>query len=397
MYKQDYSKYLNGGTKGPKSKKEVFKKIWGWTKIFLFLFIVVCMLWGCVQMYQPSYTINKVTDMAGNGVYAPGVTFELIILSLNDFGSKTHWFDDSTGVLKEYQLKSISNWAEAFTETSSPYYGFFVYPLAYLLTAFIRGFSGTTEGLLDPSKPNYGVSAIGAILFTSIIVRAITLMFTLKTQMNQEKMTSLQGKQAEIQSKYKGSKDPQTKQKQQMELMALYRKEGISPMSSIATSFLSMPFLFAMFSVVRSAHALKVATVGQITLVEQPWEQIKEGNWIYATLIAVYLPMQILSMFLPMFLRSTKDKKAIKSEQQKKARRRQIIMQVVFIVVFIFVVSTVASGVAIYWIFSSTFQISQTLVFHYMRETKGKRISKKREKIREKKLKIAEKHQNAKT
>ena len=398
MYKQDYSKYLNNSGKGKKTKKEIVKKIWGLTKLVLFVFVIVSMLWGCVQMYQSDYTVGQVTDMAGNKLYAPGVSFEIIIASLKDFGNKTHWFiQNADGTISEYQYNVISNWAEAFTKTSSPFYGFFVYPLSFVLVGFVLLFSGTSDkGLLDPDKANYGVSSILAILFTSIIVKGITLLFTWKTQSNQEKMTSLQGKQAEIQEKYKGSKDPAAKQKQQMELMALYKKEGISPISSLVTSFLSMPFLFAMLSVVRSAHALKVATVGQISLVEQPWDQIKQGNWAYFALIAVYLPLQIVSMLLPQILQMFRKKKAIESEKQKKAKRKQLIIQVVFIVVFIFIVATIASGVAVYWIFSSGFQICQTLAFHFIRESKSARIKRKREKIVQKNKLIAEKVKNVK-
>lgn len=83
-------------------------------------------------------------------------------------------------------------------------------------------------------------------------------------------MQLLQIKQAEIQAKYKGSKDPAAKQKQQMEMMQLYRKEGVSPLSTIGSSFLSIPFLIAMYTVVKSARDLKMATIGQVSLIEKP-------------------------------------------------------------------------------------------------------------------------------
>ncbi|AGR42560.1 membrane protein insertase YidC [Spiroplasma diminutum] len=382
MYKQDYSKYLNNNNSNKKKgPKDYLKLTWVWVKLILFVFIIVSMLWGCVQMYQPEYTVNTVTDMAGNKIYSPGVSFEIIIKSLGDWSSKTHWFQiNNNGELVEYAFNPISNWGQAFYVTSSPFYGFFVYPLAWILVAFISLFSTHGANGLDPQSSTYGVSALFAILITSILIRGITLAFTWKTQLNQEKMQGLQAKQAEIQEKYKNSSDPSAKQKQQMELMSLYKKEGISPMSSIATSFLSMPFLFAMFSVVRATHALKVATIGEITLVEVPFEQIKQGNWIYLTLIVVYLPLQIGSMMLPMILQMFKKKPKLESEQQKKAKRKQLIMQIVFMVVFLFVVFNIASGVAIYWIFSSTFQIIQTLSFHFLKETRPARIKKKREK-----------------
>lgn len=53
-------------------------------------------------------------------------------------------------------------------------------------------------------------------------------------------------------------------------------------------------------------------------------------------------------MLLPLFLQLAKQKGQLMTDQQKKARRRQFIMQAVFAVVFIFIVATVASGVAIY-------------------------------------------------
>lgn len=385
MYKQDYSKYFGGKNgKGKKTPKEIMRTIWGWTKIILFVFIVVSMLWGCVQMYQSDYTVGQVSDMAGNKIFSPGVSFEIMIRSLSDIGSKTHWFViNSDGTISEYQLKAITSWGQAFSETGgSLFYGFFVYPLAFVLVGFTRAFSGVNaDGFIDSTKSNYGVSVLFSIFLTSLIVRGISLAFTWKTQMNQEKMTTLTGKQAEIQAKYKGSSDPAAKQKQQMEMAALYRKEGISPFSSMAAQLVSMPFLFAMFSIVRSVRVLKVAQIGEISLIEQPWTQIKAGNWVYASIIAVYLPLQILSMLLPMFLQMVgKNKKAL-TPQQKKSRKKQLFMQIAFIVVFIFVVSSIATGVAVYWIFSSFFQITQTLMFHYLKETKSKRIKRKREKM----------------
>lgn len=83
-------------------------------------------------------------------------------------------------------------------------------------------------------------------------------------------MQLMQIKQAEIQAKYKGSKDSAAKQKQQMEMMQLYRKEGVSPLSTIGSSFLSIPFLIAMYTVVRATRELKMATIGQISLIEKP-------------------------------------------------------------------------------------------------------------------------------
>lgn len=377
MYKQDYSKYLNKSPKG--NRKDILKKIWAWTKIGLFLFMVISMLWGCVQMFIPEYTVGTVVDMTGHKIYSPGVSFEIVITSLGDNAHKNHMLVPDGDGFTEYQYNVINNWAEAFTKTSSPYYGFFVYPLAYILVGMAKGMAGNK---LDPSSAAYGVGTLFAILFTCILVRGFMLIFTFKAQKNQDKMQAMQLKQAEVQAKYKGSNDPNAKQKQQMELMALYKKEGISPMSAFTSSFVSMPVLFAMYAIVRSTHAIKVAQVGEIKLIEQPWAMTTGGDPIYFTLIAMYLPLQVLSMFLPMFLQMADQRKQKQTAQQKKARKRQIIMQTVFVAVFVFVVAQIASGVAIYWIFSSSFQVFQTIGFHIAKKTRPARMRRKKERLK---------------
>lgn len=386
MYKESgggVMSYLNPqkGIKDKKSRKDVLLKIWKWTKIVLFLFIIISMLWGCIQMYQSAYTVNQVVDMTGAKVYAPGVSFEIIIRSLGEVGGKSHIINiNEQGELIEYGYKTITSWGGAFTETGSPFYGFFVFPTAYILVGILKGFSGTLNpGLDQDSQVTYGVSAFFAIFFTVLIVRSITLAFSWKAQSNQEKMAMLQLKQAEITAKYKEKKDPQSKQKQQAETMALYKKEGLSPMSAMTGQFASLPFLFAIYAIIRSTLALKIATIGEISLIEQPWTQVTSGNMVYFSLLAVYLPLQFLSMLLPTILQFIKQKSKTLTEAQRKSRKRQLIMQLVISVVFIFVVATVASGVAIYWILSSGFQIFQTLGFHFYNKSKHKQGSKEQQ------------------
>ncbi|WP_036228379.1 membrane protein insertase YidC [Mesoplasma photuris] len=384
MYKSGNSvmSYLNPdkSISNPRNAKKIFKQIWKWTKILMFLFIIISMLWGCVQMYQSDYMVNQVIDATGNKVYSPGVSFEIVIKSLGDVGEKNHMITSENGIFSEYAYFSITNWGEAWTKTSSPFYGFFVYPMAFVLSGFIKLFSGTLNPeLTTHAQYIYGIATFFGIFFTVIIVRTITLGFSWKSQKNQSKMQQMQLKQSDIQAKYKDKKDPASKQKQQQEIMALHKKEGISPMSSFAGSFASMPFLFAIYSVIRSTSALKIASVGEISLIEQPWQQITSGNYVYLALLAAYLPLQILSMLLPTILQYIKQKSVTLTEAQRKARKKQLIMQLVMMVVFIFVVTTVASGVCIYWIVSSTYQICQTLGFHFYNQKHIKTGNRERE------------------
>ncbi|WP_425380011.1 membrane protein insertase YidC [Spiroplasma endosymbiont of Stenodema calcarata] len=352
---------------GKRTRKPWYSIAWKWTKLVLYLFLVISMLWGCGQMMVPKFGTAQILDVSGQRVYKPGVFFEIILGNANV--GKEHFFHFENGQLYEYPYLAIRTWADAFVKTTSPFYGCFVFPIAWILVNLIYGFGGLDNG----------AGIIGAIFLTSLIVRLITLMFSWKAQRNQDKMQLMQIKQAEIQAKYKGSKDPAAKQKQQMEMMQLYRKEGVSPLSTIGSSFLSIPFLIAMYTVVRATRELKMATIGQISLIEKPWDMIISGNYIYLALIFVYLPIQVLSMILPTIFNLRKTK--VITKEQKKARKRQFIMQGVMIIVFFVVTISIASGVAIYWIFSAVIQVLQTLAFHFLRVKRRNRRNKNSESV----------------
>ncbi|WP_374696706.1 membrane protein insertase YidC [Spiroplasma endosymbiont of Polydrusus formosus] len=347
---------------GKRTRKPWYSIAWKWIKLFLYLFLIISMLWGCGQMMVPRYGTAQILDVSGQTVYKPGVFFEIILGYVNV--GKEHFFHFENGQFYEYPYLAIRTWYDAFVKTSSPFYGCFVFPVGWILVNLIYGFGGLDNG----------AGIIGALFLTSLIVRLITLMFSWKVQRNQDKMQLMQIKQAEIQAKYKGSRDPVAKQKQQMEIMQLYRKEGVSPLSTIGSSFLSIPFLIAMYTVVRATRELKMATIGKISLIEKPWDMITSGNYVYLTLLFVYLSIQIISMILPTILNLRKTR--VITKEQKKNRKRQFIMQGVMIIVFFVVTISIASGVAIYWIFSAFIQILQTLGFHFLRVKKRRKKNK---------------------
>lgn len=331
--------------------KQWLKLTWKWTKIILGTFLIVSTIWGCGQMMGDanvaSGKISSLYDFKNHNIAA--VFFELLIGNNNV--SKHHIFHLNGNTIYEYSFNGINSWGQAWSVTKSPFYGLFVYPIAWILVSLAKGFGGG------------GVGIIFAIFFTTLFIKLITLVFTFKAQRNQERMQAVQLKTAEVQAKYKQSRDPYAKQKMQMELMAIYKKEGINPISSFIPMFLSIPFLTAMFTVMRSTNLLKTAQIGLIKLIETPWSMINQGHWIYLVIVIVYLPIQLTSMLLPMFLNRSRQK--VKTKESKKALKKQFIMQTIFIVVFTFFVFGTPAGVGIYWIISGGLQILQTVAFHY--------------------------------
>lgn len=350
-------------------KNQWLKITWKWTKIILGTFLIVSTIWGCGQMVGDSKvatsSVVSLYDFQKHNIAA--VFFELLIGTDGIF--KHHIFHVANGTIYEYSFNGISSWGQAWAETKSPFYGLFVYPIAWLLVNIAHGLSGGSANTVNP------VAILFAIFLTTLIIKLITLVFTFKAQQNQEKLQGVQLKTSEIQAKYKYSTDPSAKQKMQMELMNIYKKEGINPIASFIPMFLSIPFLTAMYTVIRSTTLLKTTQIGMIKLIESPWSMITHGQWIYLVIVVIYLPIQLISMLLPMFLNRARQK--VKTKESKAAMKKQMIIQSIFIVLFIFIVFSTPAGVGIYWIISGALQIAQTLGFHYYNKSKRNRYKRK--------------------
>lgn len=85
---------------------------------------------------------------------------------------------------------------------------------------------------------NYGV----AIIFFTIIVKAVLFPFSIKSQRSMASQTKLAAKQKELQAKYGDNK-----QKYNEELMKLYEKEGVNPSSGCLTTLLPLPIMLGIY------------------------------------------------------------------------------------------------------------------------------------------------------
>jgi YidC/Oxa1 family membrane protein insertase len=90
--------------------------------------------------------------------------------------------------------------------------------------------------------PNYGVS----IILLTVLIRLVLLPLGIKQVRSMQHMQIVQPKVKQIQQKFKGNK-----QRQQEEIMKLYREYGVNPFSGCWPVLLQFPILIAMYSVVR--------------------------------------------------------------------------------------------------------------------------------------------------
>src|SRR6187455_77746 len=90
--------------------------------------------------------------------------------------------------------------------------------------------------------PNYALT----IIIVTVIIRLLLLPFGFKQIKSMQHMQALQPKIKELQKK-----DESNKQKQQEETMKLYKEAGVNPLGGCLPMLLTLPFLFAMYAVIR--------------------------------------------------------------------------------------------------------------------------------------------------
>lgn len=96
---------------------------------------------------------------------------------------------------------------------------------------------------------NYGLSII---LFT-IFVKVLLLPLTIKQTKSTKAMQDIQPKMKEIQEKYKTKPE-----KQQQEIMNLYKEAKINPLAGCLPLLIQMPILFGLYAVLRDPVAYGV-------------------------------------------------------------------------------------------------------------------------------------------
>jgi YidC/Oxa1 family membrane protein insertase len=96
--------------------------------------------------------------------------------------------------------------------------------------------------------------ALSIIVFT-FIVRTLMLPLTIKQQKFTKLSSRMNPELQKIQAKYKGKKDEVSLRKQQEESQALYQKYGANPTSGCLPMLITLPIMFALYSVINNIPA----------------------------------------------------------------------------------------------------------------------------------------------
>jgi YidC/Oxa1 family membrane protein insertase len=192
---------------------------------------------------------------------------------------------------------------------------------------------------------NYGLAII--LLTVGIRVLLFPLMHTSTVSMR--KMQKLQPKVKEIQARHKKKKgDPQSRNKMNQEMMALYKQEGVNPMGGCLPMLVQLPILWALYKLF--LHAIELRHAPFIFWIQD----LSAKDPYYITPILMTASMWLQQRLAPM---------AGDPQQQR------IMRLLPFIFGFMFL--QFPSGLVLYWLTNNVLTIiQQELTLHLVGERK---------------------------
>lgn len=190
---------------------------------------------------------------------------------------------------------------------------------------------------------NYG----WAIIIVTIILRIPFIPLFEKSQKSMKKMQEMQPRMAEVKEKYK--KDPQ---KMNKEMMELYRKHKINPVSGCLPLLLQLPIFFALYRILLSAIELRDAPfilwIKDLSAPDALFGHIPSMVPLIGGFAVGPLPIVMgISMFIQQKMTPTA------------ADPRQAKLFMFMPVVLTFVFLNFASGLVLYWFVSNILSIGQ--------------------------------------
>ena len=245
-----------------------------------------------------------------------------------------------------------------FAWEMSGFFGiFFIWPLVQL-SYVLHGFYNGTIGIQS------NAASFLTIFTIVILVKTLTLVLSWKNIKQQGKMQDLQIQMQEIKAKYAGATDPMSKQQMQMEIIALYRKNDVNPLGMFGTMFISMPIFFAMYRVIGNTQLFKQSVLQGYSYGANPSISMDTFKNYPFVLILVFVAaiIQGVSMMMPQIIAKRKRKNKPVNPAAEAQMKQQQKMMMIMIGVLVLVVFNLPLGLVIYWIFTGSFQIFQTVL-----------------------------------
>lgn len=225
-----------------------------------------------------------------------------------------------------------------FKITSNGYEGLwttlFVKPIAFLIIK------------IGEIVKNYGLS----VVILTLLIRGIMCPITKKTAMQSENMKNAKPELDKLEKKFKGRNDQESMMLKSQEMMMIYKKHNINPLSGCLFSFIQIPLFLSFYEALNRLPAIFEENFLGFQLGTSPLTAMKNGDLKYAIFIILVSLTTIYSLKL--------NKTASMNSEQEKQMKTMTNISAIFITIASFTMST---GIELYWIISSGFTIVQNL------------------------------------
>lgn len=218
----------------------------------------------------------------------------------------------------------------------------FVKPLAWAIIniAVLLGKIGLSKGLASGF----------AIILSCLVIRLVLYPFTQKTAMQSEKMKEIQPQLERLEKKYKDKTSEEDQRRKAEEMMLIYQKNKINPVSSCLLSFVQIPLLFAFLEAINRTPIIFENKFLKLDMGTTISYGIMSSSWyLYVLFFLLVLGTSYLS-----FRKTLKDQTAMASQM-----KGTIYFMLAMIVIASF---SLPVALGLYWIASSLFTVVQNLM-----------------------------------
>lgn len=212
----------------------------------------------------------------------------------------------------------------------------FVIPIAYIITKIGSFFN------------NYGLG----LIITTLLIRSILFPLSKKTSLQSENIGIAKPELEKLEEKYKDKKDQESVMKKNQEMLLIYKKYKVNPISGCIFSFIQLPLLFAFLEAINRVPAIFEGKFLGLKMGLTPLYALKTGGYYYIILIILI----VFTTYYSFKLNSSST--AISKEQKKQTE----FMMKFSIIMIGFVSFSLPTAISIYWISSNLFTIIQNII-----------------------------------
>ena len=294
-------------------------------KLILLLAFVTLTMTGCTKYVKSDKKIVK-NEVTGQNIVEN-------ILCKPTIESTLEKYDEY-----KIDLKDIPS-CDKFKITSGGYEGLwntiFVKPLAWLIL-----------------KIGYIIKNFGwAIILVTLLIRGIMFPFTQKTAKQSELLKQVKPELDKLEKKYQGKTDQESMMQKSQEMMLIYKKNNISPMSGCLFGFIQLPLFMAFYEALYRLPAIFEGKFLVYDLGLTPLIAIQSGKWYYMILVVLVFVVTFYSFKL--------NTGASMSKEQESSMK---MMRNITLVMIGTASLSVSTAISLYWITNSTFTIIQNLI-----------------------------------